>query len=96
MSATWPASAKFVLWIGFQLLGGRPTRLAVGLGSDDLPQHSLLIPAAADEVLGEPVEEFRMGWGTSARAKIFRSSNQAAAPGELSHAIGGDARGQRC
>ena len=74
-----------------QLLRADRAGLAVGFGSGDRFRHVAVIPAAGDELRGEPIEQLRMRGARAHDAEIARGLHDAGPEEIRPQAVHGDA-----
>ena len=74
--ASWgKAPEKFVGGVNGGFFFGRFAALEPSCTQENLSMKCLDVPAAADEFLGEEIEEFWMGWECPLKSEVIRSSN---------------------
>src|SRR5439155_17479885 len=70
-------------------------RLPVGSRQHNLPMQPFDTPSVLDEVRSEPIEQFRMSWGSSLRSEIVGSAYDSVTEMILPDAVHEYPRGER-
>src|SRR2546423_1442928 len=92
---SWPSGKQAIFRIALDELVRSSRGLAVRRRSNNQPLHSLHVPAAADELRGQPVEQFRMAGRFALGAKVFGGLDDSGPEILLPILVDHHARGER-